>query len=77
MRTRKNQLIRNHQNRESLEHGFVNVSRFFPGAKVELSRFEEELIRELLGPVRQGKAHCFEDQYISTGGQIAELISWA
>ena len=62
-------------NSDSLAHGFVNVSRFFPGAKVELSKFEEEFIRELLGPVKPGKAHCFEDQYISTGGQIAELIS--
>jgi hypothetical protein len=27
-----------------------------------------------LGPVKPGKAHCFEDQYASTGGQLYELM---
>ena len=30
---------------------------------------------ETLGPVRPGKAHCFEDQYLSTGGQLYELMA--
>jgi hypothetical protein len=28
-----------------------------------------------LGPAASGKAHCFEDQYASTGGQLYELSS--
>src|SRR5262249_14676037 len=28
-----------------------------------------------LGPVKPDKAHCFEDQYASTGGQLYELMS--
>ena len=32
-------------------------------------------MRGALGPVKQGKAHCFEDQYICTGGQLYELMS--
>ena len=28
-----------------------------------------------LGPVRPGKAHCFEDQYLSSGGQLYELMA--
>ena len=27
-----------------------------------------------MGPMIPGKAHCFEDQYISTGGQLYELM---
>ena len=32
------------------------------------------MIFEVLGPVRHGKSHCFEDQYICTGGQLYELM---
>ena len=28
-----------------------------------------------LGPYAPGKAHCFEDQYASTGGQLYELVA--
>jgi fructose-1,6-bisphosphatase/inositol monophosphatase family enzyme len=59
----------------TIEHGFAMVSRFFPGAREELAAIDEEIVRGALGPVRPGKAHCFEDQYISTGGQLYELMS--
>jgi len=32
-------------------------------------------VRGALGPVQPGKAHCFEDQYLSTGGQLFELMA--
>ena len=32
-------------------------------------------MRGALGPVQPGKAHCFEDQYICTGGQLYELMA--
>ena len=51
------------------------VSRFFPGAREELAALDEEIVREALGPVKPGKAHCFEDQYASTGGQLFELMA--
>ncbi len=56
-------------------HGFSTVSRFFPGGKVWLSEFEERLWREL-GELADGAATpaIFEDQYISCGGQLAEVI---
>ena len=31
-------------------------------------------MRGALGPVEPGKAHCFEDQYLSSGGQLYELL---
>jgi hypothetical protein len=51
------------------------VSRFFPGARDELAAIDEEIVRGALGPPREGKAQCFEDQYISSGGQLYELMS--
>jgi hypothetical protein len=50
------------------------ISRFFPGAREELAAIDEEIVRGALGPVREGKAHCFEDQYLSSGGQLYELM---
>lgn len=59
----------------SIRHGFAAVSRFFPGAREDLAAIDEEIVRGALGDVRPGKAHCFEDQYLSTGGQLYELMS--
>jgi fructose-1,6-bisphosphatase/inositol monophosphatase family enzyme len=59
----------------SIEHGFAQVARFFPGARDELAAIDEELVLGALGPVRPGKAHCFEDQYLSSGGQLYELMA--
>lgn len=59
---------------ESIAHGFATFSRFFPGTREELSALDEALTRRLLGPPVRGKAACFEDQYISSGGQLYELI---
>lgn len=59
----------------SIRHGFASVSRFFPGAREELAAIDEEIVRGALGDVEPGKAHCFEDQYLSSGGQLYELMS--
>ena len=59
----------------TIAHGYAGVSRFFPGAREVLAAIDEEIVREVLGPVERGKAHCFEDQYASTGGQLYELAS--
>jgi fructose-1,6-bisphosphatase/inositol monophosphatase family enzyme len=59
----------------SIAHGFAGISRFFPGARDELAAIDEEIVLGALGPAQPGKAHCFEDQYASTGGQLYELIS--
>jgi fructose-1,6-bisphosphatase/inositol monophosphatase family enzyme len=59
----------------TIRHGFATVARFFPGARDVLAAIDEEVVRGALGPVEPGKAHCFEDQYISTGGQLYELMT--
>ncbi|PDW02919.1 inositol monophosphatase [Candidatus Viridilinea mediisalina] len=59
----------------SIAHGFATVSRFFPGVREPLAAVDEALVRAILGPPQRGKAHCFEDQYICSGGQLYELIA--
>ena len=59
----------------TIAHGFAMISRFFPGARDELAAIDEEIVMGALGPVEPGKTHCFEDQYLSSGGQLYELIA--
>ena len=59
----------------TLAHGFASVSRFFPGARDVLAAIDDEVVAEALGPAAAGKALCFEDQYLSTGGQLYELMT--
>jgi hypothetical protein len=59
----------------TIAHGYSQVARFFPGARDELAAIDEEIVLGALGPVQPEKAHCFEDQYTSSGGQLYELMS--
>ncbi len=60
---------------KSIAHGYAEIARFFPGAREELAAIDEEIVFGALGPVSPGKAHCFEDQYASSAGQLYELMS--
>ncbi len=62
------------QKRDLLQ-GFGGFVRYFHGSKVLISRIDEALAEALYGPVEPGKARIFEDQYMSTGGQIYELAT--
>lgn len=59
----------------TIAHGFATVARFFPGARDELAAIDDTIVLGALGPPAAGKAHCFEDQYASTGGQLYELVA--
>jgi fructose-1,6-bisphosphatase/inositol monophosphatase family enzyme len=52
-----------------LEHGFATVSKFFVPGKVALAELETALF------MRLGSRDVFDDQYISSGGQLHELIA--
>jgi hypothetical protein len=56
-------------------HGFATISRFFPGSRAELAAIDDEVVEAMLGPPTPGKAQLFEDQYISSGGQLYELMA--
>ena len=51
-----------------LEHGFAGLAKFFPAGKPALAALEAELFARL------GSRHVFDDEYISSGGQLHELI---
>lgn len=57
-----------------IEHGFATVVRFFPGARDVLAAVDDDIAHALVAP-QSGKAGSFEDQYMSTGGQLYELIA--
>ena len=59
----------------TIAHGFATMSRFVPGVGEEATAIYEEVVRGALGNIQPGKAQCFEDQYISTGGQLYELMA--
>ncbi len=57
---------------DSLKYGFATFVRFFPGTKRWITEIEDRFVEAL----KNGGAETFyfEDQYISSGGQLAELI---
>lgn len=56
----------------TLEEGWASFAKFFPPAKPLIAEFEERVWAEIYGEVPADLA-VFDDQYVSTGGQIAEL----
>ena len=52
-----------------LEHGFGGLAKFFPPGKAALAELEAELFRRL------GCRNVFDDEYVSSGGQLHELIT--
>ena len=52
-----------------LAHGFASFAKFFPAGKAWLAGLEEKLWREL-----GAGAEVFDDQYLSSGGQVYELL---
>lgn len=58
----------------TIAQGFGMIARFFPGGRDILAAVDESIIERVLGPQPAGRALAFEDQYISTGGQLYELL---
>ena len=57
-----------------LRHGFASVANYFPGGKELTARLDEALMAKALGPWHPDKCEVYTDQYISSGGQLAELV---
>jgi hypothetical protein len=59
---------------KTLEHGVAGFVKFFPEAKELMARFETDLWKRL-GYYGESKSPViFDDQYISTAGQMYELM---
>jgi fructose-1,6-bisphosphatase/inositol monophosphatase family enzyme len=54
---------------KTVAHGFASFAKFFPPGKAWLAEREEKLWRRLGAGVE-----IFDDQYLSSGGQIYELL---
>ena len=58
---------------DHLRYGFVASSNFFLGAKELIARIEDAIFTRHLQHPRPWQAELYVDQYMSSGGQLAEL----
>jgi fructose-1,6-bisphosphatase/inositol monophosphatase family enzyme len=58
----------------SIRGGFAMLANFFPLGKDILARIEDDLVATLFGDLSNNKTALFTDQYLSTGGQLYELM---
>ena len=56
-------------------HGFASLVKFFPEGKALTSQIEEAMWDQVLGRTGVHTPVVFDDQYLSTGGQLYELMS--
>ena len=56
-----------------LRHGFATVANYFPGGKSQIAALEEAILRRAMGGWNPAKAEVYTDQYICSGGQLAEV----
>lgn len=59
----------------TIQGGFASFFDPFPGGKALFAKIEEELIEELIGGLEVSKTAVFDEQYLSTGGQLYELMT--
>ncbi len=57
-----------------LAHGFGSVVSFFPGSKRQAADLLEFIAHGFNGPPDPDRPLLFDDQYISTGGQLYEIL---
>jgi hypothetical protein len=58
----------------TIAHGFGTLVRYFAGTRGELGVIDDTLAERVLGAKQLGQPLVFEDQYVSTGGQLYELL---
>jgi hypothetical protein len=57
------------------KHCFASFAHFFPDGKTLLAEMEEAIWAQLHARYPTGSPLIFDDQYISTGGQLYELLA--
>jgi hypothetical protein len=60
---------------KTIAGGFASIFHPMPGGKEIFAAIEEELISILIGDLEVSKTALFDDQYLSTGGQLYELMT--
>jgi hypothetical protein len=59
----------------TIREGFASVFHPFPGGKEIFAAIEEDLAREIIGGLESSRTAMFDDQYLSSGGQLYELMT--
>lgn len=59
----------------TIEGGFASFFHPFPGGRDIVAAIEEELFFSILGGLETNRSAVFDDQYLSTGGQLHELMN--
>lgn len=59
---------------KTLLGGFGQLARFFPPGREVLAKIDDALVSSLYPDAAEGKTLVFEDQYISSGGQMYEIL---
>ena len=62
-------------NSPTISGGFASFFHPFPGGRDILATIEEELFESILGGLATDRSAVFDDQYLSTGGQLYELMT--
>ena len=60
---------------ETIEHGFLPIVLYFEGYKKVLGSIADKLTEKIIGPVHKGLSRVFDEQYISSGGELANLVA--
>ena len=58
----------------TIVHGYGSLARFFQGARDVSAAVDDRVVERVLGAAADSRAQVFEDQYISTAGQLYELM---
>ncbi len=56
-----------------LRHGFASVSNYFAGGKALIAELDDAIATRAMGGWNPDKAEVYSDQYICSGGQLAEV----
>jgi hypothetical protein len=59
----------------TISGGFASFFHPFPGGRDILTSIEEELFQTICGNLSTNRTAVFDDQYLSTGGQLYELMT--
>jgi len=59
---------------KDFRHSFASFSKFFPEGRVMTAQLEESLWERIVGLGTSPSPVIFDDQYISTGGQLYEIM---
>lgn len=62
---------------KSIDHGYAVFSNYFPGVRDAIALFADTVLSKIGIEIQNDKAIVFDDQYISSGGQIYLLASGA